>query len=250
MTKDIETYLLALQEMLKALRTACGLSQANIADALGIHRATYTNYENGRSYPDLIVMMGLAKIFQIPPETFLHPEEFQDLGTAQQRTEHIPTANLETIGDLSKAEKELIAKFRLGTGKPAWSYDSLSREVDNALGQFVIRKNYMGYPFLVSAICEALSFLPDSLTMTEMCEQVAAKEDASTKAVSRELTRIVNSIWYHSHNPPVYSRVAGYEVAAKPLPNEFINTMACYLDSTNFHPEGFVKSVVGGQAEH
>lgn len=229
MPKSVEIYLLALQNMLKAIRSACGLSQANIADALGINRATYTNYESGKSYPDLITVIELAKMFQIPPESFLYPEEYSDLDTARQRVKHTPMVNPEKIGDLSKEEKELIASYRLQAGEPTWAYDSLSREVDNALSQFAVKKNYMGYPILVSAICEALSFLPDSLTMTEMCEQVAAKEDTATKAVSRELTRIVNSIWYTSKNPPIYNRIVGFEVAGKPLPLDFIYAMAHYI---------------------
>ncbi len=233
LSKDVELFLLALQKMLRALRTTCGFSQANIADVLGIDRATYTNYENGKSYPDLVALMELAKIFQIPPESFLHPEEFKGLETARQRTAHKPETDPETIGGLSKAEKDLIAKFRSRAGKPAWSHDRVSRQVDSALGQFVIKKSYMGYPFLVCAIREAMSFFPERLTISEICEQVAAKEEIAVKVVSRELNRMVNCIWCHSSNPPVYSRIAGYEVLAKPLPHEFINTMADYLERTN-----------------
>ena len=97
------------------------------------------------------------------------------------------------------------------------------------MGQFLIKKTYMGYPFLVSAIREALNALPDRLTTSEICELVAANEGADPAVVSRGLTRMVNSIWNYTRNWPVYSQIVGQEVATRPLPVEFIYGMADYL---------------------
>ena len=216
-----------LQRMLRSVRMFCGFTQGDIAAMLCVNRATYTNYETGKICPDIMTLLKLGAIFQIPPESFLHPDEYANLETARQRVRHMPTVDPQKLGDLSEEEKRMIAAHRLKTNFPART--NISKRAEKALGQFLIKKTYMGYPFLVSAIREALNALPDRLTTSEICELVAANEGADPAVVSRGLTRIVNSIWNYTRNWPVYSQIVGQEVATRPLPIEFIYGMADYL---------------------
>ena len=218
-----------LQRMLRSVRMFCGFTQGDIAATLCVNRATYTNYETGKICPDIMTLMKLGAIFQIPPESFLHPDEYANLETAQRRVRHMPAMDPQKLGDLSEEEKRMIAAHRLKTNFPAKTYDNISKRAENALGQFLIKKTYMGYPFLVSAIREALNALPDRLTTSEICELVAANEGADPAVVSRGLTRMVNSIWNYTRNWPVYNQIVGQEVATRPLPIEFIYGMADYL---------------------
>ena len=81
----------------------------------------------------------------------------------------------------------------------------------------------------MNAIREAVTALPDRLTTPELCELVAANEEADPAVVSRGLNRMVNSIWNSTRNLPVYSQIVGQEVATRPLPIEFIYAMTNYL---------------------
>ena len=218
-----------LQRMLRSVRMFCGFTQGDIAATLCVNRATYTNYETGKICPDIMTLMKLGAIFQIPPESFLHPDEYANLETAQRRVRHMPAMDPQKLGDLSEEEKRMIAAHRLKTNFPVKGYDNISKRAEKALGQFLIKKTYMGYPFLVSAIREALNALPDRLTTSEICELVAANEGADPAVVSRGLTRMVNSIWNYTRNWPVYNQIVGQEVATRPLPIEFIYGMADYL---------------------
>ena len=224
-----ETYWADLKKMLRAVRAACGLTQDNIAAALHIHRATYTNYESGKTYPDVPTLIALSAIFKLPPDSFLYPDEYKALKTAKKRVRHAPAVDPQKIGDLSEEEKKIIAAYRLQTNFPPKTYDKMSRTAETALGQFLIKKTYRGYPFLVSAIREAAAALPDRLTTSEICELVAANEGADPAAVHRELARMVTNIWNYAENPPIYSEMVGQKTAEKPLPVEFIYGMADYL---------------------
>lgn len=48
---------------LKALRLAAGLSQQELADKVGFHRATIVAVENGRWHPSMKLMKKISKVF-------------------------------------------------------------------------------------------------------------------------------------------------------------------------------------------
>ena len=72
---------------LRKIREARHLLQKNVADALGISRAAYSNYETGLRCPDLEMLQNLADFFHISVDEllnhtpknaskiFLYPEE-------------------------------------------------------------------------------------------------------------------------------------------------------------------------------
>lgn len=59
---------------LRHFRQQQGVSQAFIAEQLGIHRATYMNYELGRRTPPRSFYYQLAHVFRLPVEEVLSLE--------------------------------------------------------------------------------------------------------------------------------------------------------------------------------
>ena len=62
-------------EFITALRTTGRFRQADIADAIGISRSTYSQYENGYINPPPSAIFRLARFYCIPSDAILiHPE--------------------------------------------------------------------------------------------------------------------------------------------------------------------------------
>lgn len=57
---------------LKYCRSQLGLTQDQVAERLHITRQTVSNYETGRSQPDLDTLVRLAGLYQVPVETLLY----------------------------------------------------------------------------------------------------------------------------------------------------------------------------------
>ena len=55
----------------KILRKERGLTQQQVADALGISRSAYAYYEIGGSEPSLAVLWELAQYFQVSADSLL-----------------------------------------------------------------------------------------------------------------------------------------------------------------------------------
>lgn len=60
-----------LSTLLRRIRLEAGFTQQNIAQVLEIDRSTYVYYELGRVAPDFVTLNRLAKIYNVPLETFL-----------------------------------------------------------------------------------------------------------------------------------------------------------------------------------
>jgi transcriptional regulator with XRE-family HTH domain len=54
-----------ISEKLKQARSSCGLSEEEVADKVGVSRQTMSNWENGRSFPDIVSVIGLSDIYGI-----------------------------------------------------------------------------------------------------------------------------------------------------------------------------------------
>ena len=52
-----------LAKRLKELRTERGLTQREVAEALGIHSVTYLHYEKGQHEPPLSLLADMAKFY-------------------------------------------------------------------------------------------------------------------------------------------------------------------------------------------
>lgn len=54
-----------IENKLQYLRELHDMKQQEVADALGVSRSTYANYESGRRAPDINILMHLADIYGI-----------------------------------------------------------------------------------------------------------------------------------------------------------------------------------------
>jgi putative transcriptional regulator len=57
-----------MKNVVKALRTEKGLSQADLAVAMGVSRQTVNSIETGRYLPSLPLAISLARFFERPVE--------------------------------------------------------------------------------------------------------------------------------------------------------------------------------------
>ena len=57
-----------LRENIRLERKRSGMTQGQVADALGIRRAAYSNYELGYATPSINTLCDLAKLFHTTPD--------------------------------------------------------------------------------------------------------------------------------------------------------------------------------------
>jgi putative transcriptional regulator len=68
-----------VQNVIKQKRAERGISQAALAEALGVSRQTVNAIETGRYMPSLPLAFGLARFFETPIEGLFDPgEEIHD----------------------------------------------------------------------------------------------------------------------------------------------------------------------------
>lgn len=78
---------------LKAIRQYRGLSQADVADALGVSRNTVSSWEVGRTEPNMEMVSKLASLYRCKSDSFI-------------------TGNIEVDYVLNDQERKLIETFR------------------------------------------------------------------------------------------------------------------------------------------
>lgn len=103
-------------DVLRRLRLRCGLTQQAVADALHVHRATYSYYESGKTLPNFQQLGRISKVFGVSRETLSayleHPEKSADW-RLPQRPPKKASKEPGSLGQLCPEEKSLIALYRL-----------------------------------------------------------------------------------------------------------------------------------------
>ncbi|MBQ9928386.1 MAG: helix-turn-helix transcriptional regulator [Lachnospiraceae bacterium] len=56
---------------IKGARVSCGLTQEQAAEKLMVSRQTISNWENGKSLPDIVSVMNMSDLYQISLDTLL-----------------------------------------------------------------------------------------------------------------------------------------------------------------------------------
>jgi putative transcriptional regulator len=64
-----------MRNTVRALRTHRGLSQGELATAMGVSRQTINSIETGKYLPSLPLAIGLARFFETPVEEVFHVEQ-------------------------------------------------------------------------------------------------------------------------------------------------------------------------------
>ena len=67
-----------MKNLVKELRTAGGMSQADLGDALGVSRQTVIAIERGRYLPSLPLAIGLARFFSMAVEDMFILDEKEE----------------------------------------------------------------------------------------------------------------------------------------------------------------------------
>ncbi len=99
-----------LRLAIKSFRKASGFTQSIVAQALGISRTAYTNYEYGLSLPELPVLKKLAALYRLPLSQFFDPYALPAAGAERKRLKKTdPPTRVE---QLTPEEKLLIALLR------------------------------------------------------------------------------------------------------------------------------------------
>lgn len=62
-------------QKLKTARAAAGLTQEAVAEALGVSRQTVSNWENSRTYPDIISVIRLSDLYGVSLDALLKEDE-------------------------------------------------------------------------------------------------------------------------------------------------------------------------------
>ena len=108
-------------ERLRYFRKSSGFTQNNIAEALGVDRSTYTNYENDKTLPDAKMCATIANIYGITIDQLIgserQPMSLYDV-TAKRHDTPVQSHNLpdqETLITLSKEKRRLICLYRAAT---------------------------------------------------------------------------------------------------------------------------------------
>lgn len=101
-----------LSERLKKFRLALGLTQEEVAKALGTERTTYTYYERGTHKPNLDRIKALAKLFNTDVATLLGEDELA--GVSFVLADDSVGYNDDKIGlnELKKDEVMLLLYYR------------------------------------------------------------------------------------------------------------------------------------------
>lgn len=63
--------MLNISEKLKQARLAANLTQEELAEKVGVSRQTVSNWENGRSYPDIVSIIVLSDIYDMTLDSLL-----------------------------------------------------------------------------------------------------------------------------------------------------------------------------------
>ena len=92
---------------IKYLRKRAGYSQAHLARKLDIKQASVSNWESGKTNPDMKSLAQLAQIFNVPMEYFLSDEPRRELDTIRITPNAIPIIGEIACGTPITAEQNI-----------------------------------------------------------------------------------------------------------------------------------------------
>lgn len=91
---------MTIGEKLRAARTASGLTQERVAQEIGVSRQSVSNWENDRTYPDIMSVIRLSDLYGVSLDDLLkgdgamiaHIEEETNTVQSHRRLAHVVTA--------------------------------------------------------------------------------------------------------------------------------------------------------------
>ena len=88
--------MLSISEKLKKARLAANLTQEELAEKIGVSRQTISNWENGRSYPDVVSIIVLSDIYNMTLDSLLKGDS--------DMIKHLKNST-----DVTKSNKQVVA---------------------------------------------------------------------------------------------------------------------------------------------
>lgn len=70
---------------MKAARVNVGLSQVEAALKIGVSKETLSNYERGQSYPDVLILKKIEKVYGVPYHELIFLPKNYALSVKQRR---------------------------------------------------------------------------------------------------------------------------------------------------------------------
>ncbi|MBC1771356.1 helix-turn-helix transcriptional regulator [Listeria welshimeri] len=104
-----------LSERLKVLRNKKKITQQTIADLVGVNRATYTNWENGKREPELDKVVELATELNSTVDYLLGNSDINYLDITENELKNLSTEEAKILSD--EIKKNLFAIFDIGKNK-------------------------------------------------------------------------------------------------------------------------------------
>ena len=99
---------------IKNARIAAQLTQEQVADALGVSRQTMSNWENGKTYPDIVSVIKMSDLYAISLDHLLKEKE------------EMPMSNymdyLEESTNTVKSQKKLSLTILIATYLGIWAF--------------------------------------------------------------------------------------------------------------------------------
>ncbi len=129
---------MSLGEELKQLREDLGLTQKDIATAIGIKRTTYNSYENSKTVPKYDVVKKIAKFYELSVKNYSEePKSYTWLTLNAPEVEYeLPNIDKELAG-LTSDEKLIVRYLRTLEGKKRADF---LEDIKNEYIDFVIKK--------------------------------------------------------------------------------------------------------------
>ncbi len=101
----------AVSQRLRALRTAAGMTQQEVAEHLDIQRSTYAYYETGATEPSLPLLQRVAAEYRVTVEYLLgHDAIATTLPLHQDRRN--PLEGAELMSECTREERRFLSMFR------------------------------------------------------------------------------------------------------------------------------------------
>ncbi len=94
---------------IRAARNAAGLTQEQAAEALHVSRQTVSNWENGRSYPDIVSVIHMSDLYSISLDHLLK----EDVPVKQSYMEYLKEST-DTVKSNEKKAKLILVLGSLG----------------------------------------------------------------------------------------------------------------------------------------
>lgn len=78
-----------LNEQIKKLRTACGITQVELAKLLGVTKQSVSNWENDNILPSIDMLIRLAEFFQVSTDYMLGLDTKETIDVTELTNEEI-----------------------------------------------------------------------------------------------------------------------------------------------------------------